>query len=79
MARLGGSVPTLDKMIQEVEHFVDSEKTYNDVPHILDITLPLLCAYLPFFWSQGPDNNTTAAPELVFHKFILKFYLDFAE
>ncbi|XP_035704010.1 ryanodine receptor isoform X5 [Folsomia candida] len=63
MARLGGSVPTLDKMIQEVEHFVDSEKTYNDVPHILDITLPLLCAYLPFFWSQGPDNNTTAAPD----------------
>lgn len=61
MARLGGNVPTLDKMIAEVEAFVDTEKTYNDVPHILDISLPMLCAYLPFWWAQGPDNNTNSS------------------
>jgi ryanodine receptor 2 len=53
----------LDKMIQEVEHFVDSEKTYNEVPHILDICLPMLCSYLPFWWAQGPDNNLNTAQE----------------
>jgi len=63
MARLGGSIPTLDKMIQEVETFVDTEKTYNDLPHVLDISLPMLCSYLPFWWAQGPDNNTGVAPE----------------
>lgn len=62
-ARFCGNVPTLDKMIQEVEHFVDSGKTYNDIPHILDISLPMLCAYLPFWWSQGPDNNTNLSME----------------
>jgi ryanodine receptor 2 len=61
MARLGGNIPALDKMIASVESFVDSEKTYNDLPHILDISLPMLCSYLPFWWAQGPDNNTTSS------------------
>ena len=55
MGRIGGTLPTLDNILQEVEQFVDSGKTYNDVPHIIDITLPMLCSYLPFWWSQGPD------------------------
>jgi len=55
MGRLGGSLPTLDSILTEVEQFVDSGKTYNDVPHIIDITLPMLCSYLPFWFSQGPD------------------------
>lgn len=63
MARLGGSIPTLDQILSEVEHFVESGKTYQEVPHIIDITLPLLCSYLPFWWGQGPDNVNNASDE----------------
>ena len=56
MSRLGGNLPTLNAILTEVEQFVDSGKTYNEVPHIIDITLPMLCSYLPFWWAQGPDN-----------------------
>lgn len=56
-------IPTLDAILQEVESFVVAGKTYNEVPHIIDITLPMLCAYLPFWWSQGPDNNVNTASE----------------
>ncbi|KAL0274261.1 UNVERIFIED_CONTAM: hypothetical protein PYX00_006731 [Menopon gallinae] len=56
MAKMEQSMPNLDAILSEVETFVESDKTHNDVPHIIDVILPLLCSYLPFWWSQGPDN-----------------------
>lgn len=52
------SMPTLETILSEVDQFVESEKTYVDEPHIIDVVLPLLCSYLPFWWAQGPDNVT---------------------
>lgn len=66
MSRLAPNVPGLDAIIQEVENFVDAGRTYNEQPHIIDITLPMLCSYLPYWWSQGPDNATNVAPEYEF-------------
>jgi ryanodine receptor 2 len=56
MARMESAMPTLDTVLSEVDHFVDSEKGYVEMPHIIDVALPLLCSYLPFWWAQGPDN-----------------------
>ncbi|CAG9853862.1 unnamed protein product [Phyllotreta striolata] len=56
MARMESSMPTLETIISEVDQFVESEKTYSDSPHIIDVTMPMLCSYLPFWWAQGPDN-----------------------
>ncbi|XP_060521135.1 ryanodine receptor isoform X2 [Cylas formicarius] len=56
MARMEASMPTLEAILSEVDHFVESDKTYSDAPHIIDVTMPMLCSYLPFWWSQGPDN-----------------------
>ena len=56
-------MPTLDTIILEVEQFVDSGKTHAEVPHIIDITLPMLCSYLPFWWAQGPDNVSNVGHE----------------
>lgn len=61
MARMDASMPTLETVLAEVEQFVDSEKTHSDAPHVIDVILPMLCSYLPFWWSQGPDN-VGAAP-----------------
>lgn len=56
MSRMEGSMPTLEAVLNEVDQFIESDKTYADVPHIIDVVLPMLCSYLPFWWSQGPDN-----------------------
>ena len=56
MAKMEASMPTLEAVVAEVDQFTESEKTYADAPHVIDVILPLLCSYLPFWWSQGPDN-----------------------
>lgn len=56
MARMEGSMPTLEAILTEVDQFVESDKTYTEAPHIIDVIMPMLCSYLPFWWSQGPDN-----------------------
>lgn len=57
MSRLDSSMPTLEIILNQVEEFVTSDKGYNEVPHIIDVMLPMLCSYLPFWWAQGPDNQ----------------------
>ena len=56
MARMESSMPTLEAILGEVDSFVDSDKTHNDAPHVIDVILPMLCSYLPVWWVQGPDN-----------------------
>jgi ryanodine receptor 2 len=53
---MDASMPTMETILGQVEAFVDSEKTHVDAPNIIDVILPMLCSYLPFWWSQGPDN-----------------------
>lgn len=60
MARMENSMPTLETILGEVDAFADSEKNYNDAPHVIDVILPMLCSYLPVWWSQGPDNVSPA-------------------
>ena len=49
-------MPTLEAILGEVDQFVESDRTYADAMYIIDVIMPLLCSYLPFWWSQGPDN-----------------------
>lgn len=56
MVRMESSMPNLESILSEVDQYVESDKTYVESPHIIDVILPLLCSYLPFWWSQGPDN-----------------------
>ena len=50
-------MPTLETLLAQVEQFVASEKSYVEAPHIIDVMLPMMCSYLPFWWAQGPDNQ----------------------
>lgn len=50
------AMPTLDAVLKQVEKFVDEESKHHGQPHIIDVILPMLCSYLPFWWNQGPDN-----------------------
>uniref|UniRef100_T1J5U5 B30.2/SPRY domain-containing protein n=1 Tax=Strigamia maritima TaxID=126957 RepID=T1J5U5_STRMM len=56
MAKMESSMPTLEDLTSGVAKFAESSGDYNDLPHIIDVELPMLCSYLPFWWNQGPDN-----------------------
>ncbi|KAI4471407.1 ran binding protein 9-related [Holotrichia oblita] len=56
IAKMESSMPTLETILTEVDQFVDSDKTYAEAMYIIDVIMPMLCSYLPFWWSQGPDN-----------------------
>uniref|UniRef100_T1E1N4 Putative ryanodine receptor n=1 Tax=Cupiennius salei TaxID=6928 RepID=T1E1N4_CUPSA len=56
MADLEANFPTLDDLMGQVEKFVNGNTKYSDTPAIIDVIMPMLCSYLPFWWSQGPDN-----------------------
>jgi hypothetical protein len=67
------TMPTLDSILAEVDQFVESDKSYNDAPHVIDVILPLLCAYLPVWWNQGPDNVSLTAgyvPSFMYFSFV---------
>ena len=76
MTRMESSMPTLETILSEVDQFVESEKTYADAPHVVDVILPLLCSYLPFWWAQGPDNLNPSEGEMRKHS-INHFELQF--
>ncbi|XP_054285011.1 ryanodine receptor isoform X1 [Macrosteles quadrilineatus] len=65
LTRMESMMPTLDSILQEVDQFVESEKTYADAPHIIDVIMPMLCSYLPVWWNQGPDNVSLTAGNYV--------------
>ena len=53
MSKMDNSMPTLEAVMREVEQYVDSEKNYQEAQHVIDVIMPLLCSYLPFWWNQG--------------------------
>ncbi|XP_014249566.1 ryanodine receptor isoform X2 [Cimex lectularius] len=63
--RMEQTMPTLDTILAEVDQFVESDKSHSAAPHVIDVILPLLCAYLPVWWVQGPDNVSLTAGNYV--------------
>ncbi|XP_028968698.1 ryanodine receptor [Galendromus occidentalis] len=61
MAQLESSMPNIDDLIANVDKFVMSNTRYVDQPHIIEVIVPMLSAYLPLWWSQGPDNVPPSA------------------
>ena len=49
-------IPSLEAILQSVEKFVTEGAVHADTPHMILMTLPMLCSYLPFWWNHGPDN-----------------------
>lgn len=58
MQELEASMPNIDDLMNQFDKFVESETKYIKEPQIIDILLPMLCAYLPFWWNvfnNSPD------------------------
>ncbi|XP_069170443.1 ryanodine receptor [Procambarus clarkii] len=56
IVKMETAMPTLETVLKQVEKFVEEETKHVDQPQNIDVLLPMLCSYLPFWWNQGPDN-----------------------
>uniref|UniRef100_A0A3Q3H386 Ryanodine receptor 1a (skeletal) n=1 Tax=Kryptolebias marmoratus TaxID=37003 RepID=A0A3Q3H386_KRYMA len=50
-------IPALDVLLKDIGDLAESGARYTEMPHVIEITLPMLCNYLPRWWERGPENS----------------------
>merc|ERR1719317_1375648 len=55
-ARFNSNVPELDALVSQFDKYVEELNDYKEEPHVIDVIVPMLCAYMPMWWNHGPDN-----------------------
>uniref|UniRef100_A0A8C7UTV2 Skeletal muscle ryanodine receptor n=1 Tax=Oncorhynchus mykiss TaxID=8022 RepID=A0A8C7UTV2_ONCMY len=48
-------IPELDVLLKEIGDLAESGARYTEMPHVIEITLPMLCNYLPRWWERGVE------------------------
>jgi len=56
MTNVGRTIPHLTKVISDIEEHSESRVKYEDAPYVVEVILPCVCSYLPFWWSVGPQK-----------------------
>ncbi|XP_030074236.1 ryanodine receptor 1 isoform X4 [Microcaecilia unicolor] len=49
-------IPDLETLMKEIGGLAESGARYTEMPHVIEVTLPMLCNYLPRWWERGLDN-----------------------
>lgn len=49
-------IPELDLLLKEIGDLAESGARYTEMPHVIEVTLPMLCNYLPRWWERGVEN-----------------------
>lgn len=54
-------VPPLERLMREINHLAESGARYTEMPHVIEVILPMLCNYLSYWWEQGPEHLPPSA------------------
>ncbi|XP_048731868.2 ryanodine receptor-like isoform X6 [Ostrea edulis] len=69
MELLAQTLPGLQRIIEEIAELAESGGKYQEAPHVIEVTLPMLCSYLPFWLShseaEGVNSVTAVTEELM--------------
>lgn len=55
------NIPSLEKLMEEIVELAESGIRYTQMPHVMEVILPMLCSYMSRWWEQGPENNPERA------------------
>ncbi|NWT49560.1 RYR2 protein, partial [Erythrocercus mccallii] len=55
------NIPSLVKLMEEIVELAESGIRYTQMPHIMEVILPMLCSYMSHWWEHGPENNLDKA------------------
>uniref|UniRef100_A0A7N6A8U4 Ryanodine receptor 2 n=1 Tax=Anabas testudineus TaxID=64144 RepID=A0A7N6A8U4_ANATE len=50
-------IPNLDKSLEEIMELAESGMRYTQMPHVMEVVLPMLCSYMSHWWEHGPESN----------------------
>ncbi|MFT7807285.1 ryanodine receptor 2 isoform X1 [Arapaima gigas] len=56
-------VPSLEKLLEEIMELAESGVRYTQMPHIMEVVLPMLCSYMSHWWEHGPEGGTEGVGE----------------
>ncbi|XP_039597204.1 ryanodine receptor 3 isoform X6 [Polypterus senegalus] len=54
-------MPRLDGLMKDINDMAESGARYTEMPHVIEVILPMLCNYLSYWWEKGPDNITESS------------------
>ncbi|XP_012869761.1 PREDICTED: ryanodine receptor 3 [Dipodomys ordii] len=54
-------VPPLEGLMKEIGSLAESGARYSEMPHVIEVTLPMLCSYLSYWWAHGPEGLPPSA------------------
>uniref|UniRef100_A0A803V2K3 Ryanodine receptor 3 n=1 Tax=Ficedula albicollis TaxID=59894 RepID=A0A803V2K3_FICAL len=49
-------IPQLDRLIKEINDLAESGARYTEMPHVIEVILPMLCNYLSYWWERGSES-----------------------
>ncbi|XP_076856683.1 ryanodine receptor 2 isoform X3 [Brachyhypopomus gauderio] len=50
-------VPSLEKALEEIMELAESGMRYTQMPHVMEVVLPMLCSYMSHWWEHGRESN----------------------
>ncbi|XP_028331499.1 ryanodine receptor 2 isoform X4 [Gouania willdenowi] len=50
-------IPNLEKSLEEIMELAESGMRYPQMPHIMEVVLPMLCSYMSHWWEHGSESN----------------------
>uniref|UniRef100_A0A8C3CQQ7 Ryanodine receptor 3 n=1 Tax=Cairina moschata TaxID=8855 RepID=A0A8C3CQQ7_CAIMO len=54
-------IPQLDGLIKEINDLAESGARYTEMPHVIEVILPMLCNYLSYWWERGSESVPESA------------------
>ncbi|KAJ7989095.1 hypothetical protein DPEC_G00315980 [Dallia pectoralis] len=55
-------MPQLDALMKDINDMSESGARYTEMPHVIEVVLPMLCNYLSYWWEKGPENQENQVP-----------------
>ncbi|XP_061698948.1 ryanodine receptor 3-like [Syngnathoides biaculeatus] len=50
-------MPRLNGLMKDINDMAESGARYTEMPHVIEVVLPMLCNYLSYWWERGPENQ----------------------
>uniref|UniRef100_A0A3Q1EA25 Ryanodine receptor 2 n=1 Tax=Acanthochromis polyacanthus TaxID=80966 RepID=A0A3Q1EA25_9TELE len=54
-------IPNLEKSLEEIMELAESGMRYTQMPHVMEVVLPMLCSYMSHWWEHGPESHPDKA------------------
>ena len=54
-------IPQLEGLMKEIGDLAESGARYTEMPHVIEVILPMLCNYLSNWWERGPEHLPPSA------------------